>query len=306
MRKVLITGITGFLGADIASKLIAQNIQVIGLKRPESNTWRCKEIFNQIIWIDIDNEGKYKNELQNLSIDSIIHCAWIGVEANERDNLSIQSKNIFLLVDILNIAKEVKINKFIYLGSQAEYGNIDGIINEKSDTVSLNAYGSIKLACQEIVKSFCFSNNITWVWLRIFSVFGEKENQTWLIPSLVKSIQENKEMNFTLGEQKYAYLYIDDFSTIIYRIIDSEIESGIYNISSNITITIRSLIESIKNKIDPDFKLNFGSIPYRENQSMHMEGDINKITTQIGDIKFTNFQTALDKTINYYLKNKNK
>jgi len=304
MHKVLITGITGFIGSHIAENLVANGIQVIGLKRSGSNVWRCREFETKIQWIDIDNNGKFKEELAKHSFDTIIHGAWIGVESNDRDNWSLQSKNIPFLVDLLEVAKEVGVKKFIFLGSQAEYGSIDGKISEDHKANALNAYGGIKLACLEIVKTFCKSNDINWIWLRLFSLFGEKENDNWLIPSLIKSMLQDKEMNFTSGEQKYAYLYVKDFASIMYKMTTRSIQSGIYNISSNEIRTIKSLIEDIRDYVNPNFVLNFGALNQRTNQSMHMEGDISKLTAQIDDLEFTDYAIAIQKTIQYYLKNK--
>lgn len=302
MIKVLITGITGFLGSHIAENLLANNIQVIGLKRKNSDIWRCNEFASKIQWVDIDKNGLFKDQLLKYSFDTIIHSAWIGVESNERDNWIQQSKNISFLVDLLDVAEKVGVEKFIFLGSQSEYGNINGKITEQEKNQALNAYGSIKLACLEIVKTFCTTKNINWIWLRLFSLFGEKENQNWLIPSIIKTMLVEKEMDFTLGEQKYAYLYVKDYASMMNKIVTMPIESGIYNISSNKVRTIKSLVEDIKKNINPEFILNFGALNYRENQSMHMEGDILKLSAQIGEIEFTDYTIALQNTLNYYLK----
>lgn len=302
MKKILITGITGFLGSHIAENLINSNYIVVGLKRKQSNIWRCDSFKDKIIWVDIDDEDKYINEIININIDTIIHGAWIGVEANERNDWKIQSQNINFLIELLLIAKELSIEKFIFLGSQAEYGIINGIIDEEQKCEAINAYGGIKLACLELLKSFSTSNNIAWIWLRLFSLFGEKENESWLIPSLVEKIKNESQMDLTLGEQKYAYLYVKDFASIVNKLVMLPILSGIYNISSDKVISIRTLVEEIRNRLNPDFKLNFGAINYRENQSMYMQGSINKLKAQIGELEFTNFSTALENTIKYYNK----
>lgn len=302
MHKVLITGITGFLGSHIAENLVSNDITVIGLKRKGSNIWRCQDFANKIHWVDIDDEGLFKEELKRHSFDTIIHGAWIGVESNDRDNWIVQSKNIPFLVELLDVAKEVGTEKFIFLGSQAEYGNIDGKISEEDKTQALNAYGSIKLACLEIVMTFCNTNDINWIWLRLFSLFGERENENWLIPSLIQSMVNKNQMDFTPGEQKYAYLYVKDFALLMNKLLVMSIQSGIYNISSNKTRTIKSLIEDIRNSVNPNFVLNFGALKYRNNQSMHMEGDILKLSSQIGEIEFTDYTIALQNTIKYYLK----
>jgi nucleoside-diphosphate-sugar epimerase len=300
-KYILITGITGFLGSNIAENLV-NNYNIIGLKRRKSNIWRCKEFKDKVIWIDIDVEKDYIKELTNYSIDTIIHGAWIGVESKERDDWSIQAKNIQFLLELLLVANNTAIKKFIFLGSQAEYGNINGIVSEVEESQALSAYGSVKLACLEILKTFSINNNINWIWLRLFSIFGEKENENWLFPSLIDKIKTESEMDFTLGEQKYAYLYVKDFAIIIDKIVALEIQSGIYNVSSDVVRSIRSLIEEVRDRINPKFQLNFGALKYRDNQSMHMQGSINKLNDQIGKLEFTDFSIAIENTIKYYNK----
>jgi UDP-glucose 4-epimerase len=302
MKTVLITGITGFLGSHIAENLVNNNFTVIGLKRKSSNRWRCDAFKDKVIWIDIDEEEKYKKEILKYRIDTIIHGAWIGVEAHERNDWKLQSQNVHILITLLQIAKDLSLKKFVFLGSQAEYGNIDGAVNEEQKCDASNAYGSVKLACLELIKTFSKTNNITWIWLRLFSLFGEKENETWLIPSLIQKMKKENQMDFTLGEQKYAYLYVKDFATIINKIMVLPVISGIYNISSDNVRPIRSVVELIRNKINPEFKLNFGALSYRENQSMHLQGSIDKLITQIGNIEFTDISISLENTINYYNK----
>ena len=302
MHKVLITGITGFLGSHVAESLISNNIQVIGLKRKDSNIWRCEEFKDKIQWVDIDEKGLFVDELKKYSFDTVIHGAWIGVESNTRNDWNEQSKNISFLVSLLEVIKIVDVKKFIFLGSQAEYGNIDGKISEDYKPNALNAYGGIKLACLEIVKAFCETNDINWIWLRLFSLFGEKENQNWLIPSLIASMLTDEQMDFTPGEQKYAYLYVKDYTSIMNKIVTMSIESGVYNVSSNQTRTIKSLVEDIRDYINPKFILNFGALNYRDNQSMHIEGNIMKLSSQIGEIELTDYKKALYNSLNYYLK----
>lgn len=300
MHKVLITGITGFLGSHIAEVLIQNDFKVIGLKRLTSDTWRCKDFYDQIDWINIDENNHWKQSIVQKEPHIIIHCAWIGVEAKDRDNWSEQIKNVYFLADLMEIAESIHLNKFVFIGSQAEYGNINGIISENEIPNALNAYGGIKLACLEILRIFCESNHINWIWIRLFSVFGEKENENWLIPSIIKKMLNEKEMDFTAADQKYAYLYVKDFANIIMRILLATVASGVYNISSEHARPLKLLIEEIRDFVNPEFKLNFGAIPYRPYQSMHLEGNISKITEQIGLTKYTDFNVALNNIIKHY------
>ncbi|NEU10296.1 NAD(P)-dependent oxidoreductase [Flavihumibacter sp. R14] len=303
MLRVLITGITGFIGSHIAENLVNQNFHVIGLKRIESDPWRCLEFSERIDWVALD-EGSWQAEIIEKRPDIIIHSAWIGVTADSRDDWSEQGRNIPFLISLLEIGTAVKLKRFIFLGSQAEYGLINGKVSELETTSPISAYGTVKLASLEILKSFASLNEIKWVWLRVFAVFGEKEDSTWLIPSVISKMLSEQQMDLTYGEQKYAYMYVQDLSDVIANIIHKDVESGVYNISSNEVRTLRSLLELIKNEINPSFKLNFGAIPYRKNQSMHVEGSIEKIEKQLGKVKFTDFNEALDRTVQYYIKHK--
>lgn len=300
-KYILITGITGFVGSHIAESLV-NNYIVIGLKRKKSNIWRCEKFKDKVIWIDIDGEKDYINELSEYNLETIIHSAWIGVESFERDDWSMQSKNIYFLLELLQIAKKTATKKFIFFGSQAEYGNINGVATEVQECEATSAYGSIKLACLEIIKTFSKNNNINWIWLRLFSIFGEKEKETWLFPSLIEKMKYHTQMDFTLGEQMYAYLYIKDFVSIVEKIVALNIQSGIYNVSSDIVRSIRSFLEEIRDRVNPEFILNFGVLPYRDNQSMHLQGSIEKLNNQIGKITFTDFSIAIENTLKYYNK----
>ena len=205
------------------------------------------------------------------------------------------------MYELLLIAKQCKIYKFISLGSQAEYGQFEGKITEDYPLNPTTSYGAVKLSVLEMFRIFCIDNNINWFWLRVFSVFGERENEKWIIPALIKTIlSEKTEMDFTKGEQKYSYIYVADFAKAITRVISMNAPSGIYNISSDKILCLKDLITMIKDMVNPDFKLKFGAIPYRVNQSMHIEGDTKKFNQYFGKIDTSDFKIKLEKVVNSY------
>ena len=299
-KKVLLTGANGFIGSHLLKLLVESQYSVVATKRAKSDLWRCQDIVDKVKWIDIDG-ADWKNKCIQQKPDIIIHAAWIGVDAKNRDNWENQSTNIDLLMDILYVASATESKHFIGFGSQAEYGYIDGIVSEDDETKPTTAYGAIKLASSNIIRKFCSDNNIRWHWLRLFSFFGEKESENWLIPSCIKRMQNELEMDFTEGEQRYAYLYIHDLVKAILELIAKDVESAIFNISSSQCITIRQLIETIARRVNPDFKLNFGALPYRSGQSMHIQGNISKFEQLVSPIDSDNFDKKLQKTITYYL-----
>jgi len=302
MRKVLITGATGFLGSAIVSKL-AGDYNILAVKRRNSDTWRCLAYEKYLKWIDLDDDF-FKEKVIEFAPEMIIHAAWAGVYSKYRADWDSQMSNFELLRIIIDISSNVKVKKIIGLGSLAEYGVIDGVVNEGAVTGPDSPYGVCKVAQQQIISAFCKENNIDWYWFRVFSIFGPKEGHNWFIPSTVLKLLKNIDCDLTLCKQKYDYLFIDDFSKMVMNAVASNKgNSGIYNLSSGNSIMLLDIVKYLKAKLNSTAALNFGAIPYRDNQQMHIVGDNKKFTESFGAINFTDLETALDKTIGYYKNN---
>jgi len=301
-NKILLTGISGFLGSQIAKQLIFQGHKLIATKRTSSDLWRCEEYANKITWINL-NEANWQTKILEFNPEIIIHTAWSGVSATDRDDWDIQLSNIDLTLKLLQIAKQCKLKKIIGFGSQAEYGNFSGIIDETYPVNPNSAYGSSKIAISQIINNFCSINQINWHWFRLFSFFGELENNSWFIPTLIDKISSVQKMDMAPGEQKYAYMYVGDLARIIGKIVEVDISSGVYNISSSNAISLLELSNKILELIKPtESQINFGAIPYRQNQSMHIQGSNSKLEKELGEkIEELNFNDSLSRVVNFKL-----
>lgn len=299
-KTVLLSGGTGFIGSHIIEALSAQNYTVLVLIRNKSNLWRLKELNSKCqVLINMD-EANFQNEILKHKPEYFIHTAWQGVSLNERDNWIIQSNNLIYTLKMLSLANQLGIKKILALGSQAEYGYFEGRINEDAPCNPTTAYGSAKLATLINFKAFCEENKINWFWLRIFSLYGERENETWLIPSLIKCLLSGQPMNLTHCEQRYDYMYVGDFALAILKVLETECESGIFNLTSNQSLQLKNIVIQIQNQINPNGILNFGALPYRPNQIMHMEGDSSKFIEKFKVSLNSNFDSMLTKLTMYY------
>jgi nucleoside-diphosphate-sugar epimerase len=298
--KIFITGISGFLGSQIAKQFLNNGQKIIATKRSKSNLWRCEDFIDDIIWINTD-ETNWSTKIIDLKPQIIIHSAWSGVSANDRDDWEVQLSNIDFTLTILQVAKKCEAKKFIGFGSQAEYGNFSGIIDENYQLKPKSAYASSKIAVSQIINDFCSINKINWYWFRLFSFFGELESNNWFIPTLIDKILKEQKMDMTPGEQKYAYMYVEDLANLITKIVHSNVKPGIYNISSSNAISLVEIANKILALIYPKTsKINFGALQYRENQSMHIQGSTLKIERELGEkIVESDFNNALSKVVKY-------
>lgn len=298
-EKVLLTGISGFLGSHIAEHL-SEKYSIIGLIRSSSDLWRYDEIANRNIQLVSYDSPSFEEILIGHKPSYLIHCAWGGVSASERNDWQIQLQNITFTFDILNTAKKAGVKQFIGLGSQAEYGIFSGDIDENLKCNPNSPYGACKLATLAIVESFCYQNEIEWQWLRIFPMYGTRESLTWFIPSVIKNALLNENMELTNCEQKYGYLYVKDFCEGIEKILNSKSNSGVYNFASNSAIQLRNIIEKIISKTKTTATFKIGALPYRPNQVMHMEGNSQKFYSTFDFFPRNDFDTNIDLLIQYY------
>jgi len=297
MPNIFITGITGFLGSNIASYLIDNGHTVAATYRSTSSKNLCSNFEDKIIWVLQDKN--WENKIIEFKPQIIIHSAWLGVNHEERNLWEVQLKNVDYLRQILFIAKAAGTQKFIGLGSQAEYGFFDGCIDESYPIKPTEAYGCVKVICSVLVDQFCTYHKIDWYWLRLFSFFGKGESEKWLIPTLVNKLMTQDHMDLTPGDQQYAYLYVEDLCRAINTMVIVNGQPGIYNISGKHLTTLKKLVTDIKNQINPLFKLNFGKLEYRENQPMIMQGDSSKFVKEYGEFELSDFDLSLNSTITY-------
>lgn len=292
--RILITGATGYLGFHFAKLAINQGHEILCLKRRDSVSLFDSSVEREIQWVDIDSfqlekiVGIFKPEV-------LFHSAWGGVRGEGRDSLSIQKKNLQMSIRLFQLYPYEQI---IAIGSQAEYGFYTGLVNENHELNPETAYAKAKIDCCNQLKIYCEKKNIEWQWIRVFTVFGEKQTGGIIKFFIEKCLNNELAFDTTNGEQVYSYLYSKDFALSICNILGVSGKSGIYNLSQKRSIySNKELLERIKTKLNNSIQINYGAVPYAHKQIMFMDGDTSKFEKAFGPIHCTNFEEALDKTI---------
>lgn len=298
--KAFVTGASGFIGSYLVKALVDDGHEVLCLKRITSKLDSLDGYEKCVKWVNTSDN--WQEAFIEFHPYIVFNLAWNGVAAADRVVWEKQVSNIAMQQELLDLALKTGCKKIVGTGSQSEYGDFNEKIDEEYPINPKTAYAAVKAASLTIMKSFCEINNIDWYWFRLFPLFGPHEADKWLIPSLIRSISNDTQMDLTPGEQKLAYLYVGECAKAIEMAIYADNKSGVYNICSDNPTSLKELVTNIRDRINPDFKLNFGSLPYRYGQCMYMEGDTTKLRDNIYNLNTSDFDVQLDNTIKYYLK----
>ena len=270
--KIFVTGGTGFIGSHMVRALVADGHEVLALRREKSSLARCVDFEKEVTWVSQDNPA-WSQTVTAQKPAVIIHAAWAGVTAAERADWQLQARNLDLFADLMQIAGSVGLEQFVGLGSQAEYGPINGRVDENHPCKPDTAYGATKLATLALLESFARSKKMPYAWLRLFSVYGPGESESWFIPNLIRQMNLGQSPQLSGCDQRYDYLHVCDLAAALLAVLQHPEKSGVYNLSSDTSLPLKQVVQLVKKYTGCRAEPGFGVLPYRPGQSMHMEGD---------------------------------
>ncbi len=245
MKNVLITGVNGFLGRNIAECLLAKGYNVCGISRHNDN---ITNLMDKIAFFpcDLHELEQVKHAVYCSKPDIVVHCAWNGGNSYELTNSPIQFQNVKDSVDLLDVLKSAEIPYFMGLGSFDEYGDSLCLcqITEDKYEIPINLYGACKKMVKEYSRAFCRNQGTKWAWVRPSYVYGYGDVPTRLLPKVIRACLKKESLKLNSCKSQTDYIYIDDFVEGVYRIIETQ-SKGIYNVCSGNLYLVRNLVEVI-------------------------------------------------------------
>jgi UDP-glucose 4-epimerase len=300
--RVFLTGATGFIGSSVLRQLIQnERHEVAILLRENTSLDRITDVAQKVLNISgsLDDCGAFEDELFKFQPDVILHLAWNGVGGDERNHVH-QWRNVHNTLELIELTKRTGALHWIGLGSQAEYGPCQDRIDELTATHPTTLYGESKLASCNLSIALCRELGLRHAWLRLFSSYGPNDNQRWLIPYLIKSFLRNEKPLLTPAEQKWDYIYVEDVASAIIAVLETSSARGVFNLGSGSVQPLRTIVENIRGQINSSLPIGFGEVPYRPDQVMHLEANIQRLRQATGWRPKYDLSSGLEKTISWY------
>lgn len=280
--RIVVAGAGGFVGAATVKELLARGHSVGVLARAGRLGFRLESL--PVTRIDVADRfvaDEISESLSNFSADVLLSLAWNGV-ANFARNEQYQFANIELYERLASAAREAGVAHFVGIGSQAEYGPTEGIVNEDTALLPTTYYGCAKASAGLVSRATLLGSQTSFSWLRLFSIYGPGDAPHWMVQSIGRNLIRGEDAELTPGTQLWDYLYVDDAARAIADVAETLSGVGYVNLGSGDAFSLRSIIELMKQISNSNSQLNFGSVSFREDQVMHLQADISKICAKTG------------------------
>lgn len=273
MKKVFITGGTGFIGSHFINELQKNNIKVKALRR----SFKSKSRFPLLI-----NPEWITKEITDIAVEDLVDCDILIHLAAHSANVPYDNlekcilENVIKPLRLLEIANKARINKFLIAGTCFEYGKSGENYKFIPSNAPLNptqTYPASKAISSIAFSQFAREKRVSLSYQRIFQVYGEGEMQNRLWPSLKNAAEKKIDFNMTKGEQIRDFIYVKDLAKILYTKLlllneNSNPDVVIENISGGNPISIKDFAKKWWSLFNAKGKLNIGVLPYREGEVM--------------------------------------
>lgn len=289
--NVVVTGATGFLGQALCRELTENGHEVTAVVRPESAGKASLLAVGNVIPLPLDeleDLGHYTGG-QNL----FYHLAWNGSGGDARNDYGIQLSNLTYMEKALKAAKRCGCHRFIGAGSQAEYGAVYKKAVEGETVPSpFMMYGAAKLSCLYMGRLLAGQLGVTFIWPRIYSIYGPREGDPTLLGYVARTLREGGIPELSSCENMWDFLYITDFTKAMRLLGEHPEAGGIYHVASGKPGKLRGFVEQARDIISPGAKLRFGAKQTESGRVFWLEPDISRLRG-LGFHCMTSFQDGI-------------
>ena len=301
MKKVMVTGGAGFIGSHLVEYL-SKSYRVVVIDNLSQGN-KLKNINNNIRLVKGDVRDYDLVKYHSKNCTSIFHLAAIlGVDVVSEKNIETMDCEFEGIKNVCSAAKKNKLKKIIYASSSGVYGqlNYKGNVKESAIIQPSSAYSMAKRACEVYLKYFYRETKINSVAVRLFNVYGPRQDDRMVIPRFIDQAKSNKSITvYGNGKQTRDFTYIDD-CVKTFDLIDKKVTGHhILNSSRGKEFDIYSLAKMIKKKIKSKSNISKVNVPKKiqEFQVMKRSGDSSRLFKLIRFKPNTDLIDGLNKII---------
>ena len=310
-KQVFVTGGTGFIGSKILRQLKDAKYEPVLLKRSMSDTWRIKDLLDDITFYDIDKISVEKIFQTELACGVINLATYYKKQNSFEDVEKMIQTNVEFPCKLLDLCAQFHVPIFITAGSYFQYEKKSGNICENTHLIGQDLYAATKNALQSIMDYYSSAHGLLTVDMILFSPYGEMDHKEKLIPYLIKQILDRRPVKLSYGFQRLNLLHVDDVARAFIKALDISKRNDSQNLRLNLgdkrSYSIREIVTIMEEIMGHHIDVAWGSIQ-AENIDLNdsLEIDTTETKRYIDWSPEVNIYEGLRRTMDYYQASKEK
>ena len=321
MKKILVTGVAGFIGYHLAKRLLEEGYELAGLDNlnnyydPQLKKDRLEQLINhpnfKFTKIDFTDQDKTRSFFKKQPFEQVIHLgAQAGVRYSLENPQAYIDANLTGFLNILEGCRQHNIRNVIYASSSSVYGcNIKSPFSENDRAEQpLSLYGASKIANEAMAHAYAHLYNIQMIGLRFFTVYGPWGRPDMALFLFTKSILNGEPIQvFNRGKHARSFTYIDDIIEAMFRLI-KKTEAGstkfekneIFNIGGSESVKLMRFIKIIENNLGLEANIEY--LPLQPGDVKKTNSDNRKLESIVGYSPQIDIETGIKHFIEWYKK----
>lgn len=245
--RILLTGATGFIGANLWRILLERGHDVMGVSRHSPPGNQGASMVSHVCHVMGES---LPDRVVSFSPEVLVHLAWEGIPDF---SAKICVDNVATQIKFLGETEKLhSLKKILVSGSCREYGDNKGLCQE-AETLAPDSYFSwAKQTLSDYFRLACQQRNIDLLWFRLFYVYGPGQRSAALIPSLLQSVREGLEPEIKNPSSAHDFIYIDDVVDAFVKGIEDKKSSGILNLGSGRIVSVFEVVEIVMDLLRGD------------------------------------------------------
>lgn len=282
---ILVTGASGFIGANLYKKLAAFRDDVYAVVNREKG-WRLADVNDErVIAVDLNDFAATKNLINSVAPQTVFDCVAYGAYSFEEDTNLIYQTNFQAIVNLVSLLTAQPFAAYIHAGSSSEYGTNCAAPSEDGVCEPNSPYAVSKVALAGYLRFMGKQREFPCVNLRLYSVYGPLEDTSRLFPNLLRQALAGKLPPFVDPRTSRDFIHVDDVGAA-FIMAAAKMHPGIYgenfNIGTGFKTTIAELAEITRRVFIVAAEPQFGTMEGRAWDLGDWYADPRKAIEQLG------------------------